>query len=230
MKKKIFILSVMTILFSIMTIFVLVSCEKDINKIDLVNCKISYIENEHLRYDSELFNVLIVRGKREKHFIADGKCVDVSPFTTITLDPIAADLIGKKFSYRLIGDLGEATGTLTKNILGITYSAVLDNSINLGNIVKAEITIDEDLTEITFKNALENKISAEKAIEYAYNELEATLANSFDKNEFKREVYVRYINDIHDRLSPYYWYVSFMIDNTNYKSVLINPDNGAPIK
>lgn len=230
MKKKLFILSVITILFSIITIFVLVSCEKDINKIDLVNSKISYIENEHLRYDSELFNVLIVRGKREKHFVADGKCVDVSPFTTITLDPIAADLIGKKFSYRLIGDSGEATGTLTKNILGVTYSAVLDNSINIGNIVKAEITIDEDLTEITFKNALENKISAEKAIEYAYNELEATLADSFDKNEFKREVYVRYINDIHDRLSPYYWYVSFMTDNTNYKSVLINPDNGAPIK
>lgn len=230
MKKKFILISFVVIICSLIAVFALVSCEKDINKLDLVNNKVSYIEKEHLRYESELFNVLLIRGEREKHFVADGKCVDVSPFTTITLDPIAADLIGKKFSYRLIGESGEATGTLTKNILGVTYSAILDSSINLGNIVKAEITIEEETTEIVFKNALENKISAEKAIEYAYNELETALTDSFDKNEFKREVYVRYINDIHDRQSPYYWYVSFMTDNSDYKSVLINPENGAPIK
>lgn len=230
MKKRFFILSVIVVLFSLIAVFALVSCEKDINKLELVNNKVSYIEKEHLRYESEMFNVLFVRGEREKHFIADGKCVEVSSFSTITLDPIAADLIGKNFSYKIVGESGEATGTLTKNILGITYSTVLDSNINIGKIVKTEITIDEETTEITFTNALENKISAEKAIEYAYNELESALADSFDKNEFKREVYVRYINDTHDRLSPYYWYVSFMADNSDYKSVLINPDNGAPIK
>lgn len=230
MKKKLFILSVITILFSLIAVFTLVSCEKDVDKLDLVNSKISYIEKEHLRYESDMFNVLFVRGLRENHFIADGKCVDVSPFATITLDPIAVDLIGKNFSYRIIGELGEATGSLTKSILGVTYSTVIDSSVDIGKIVKAYITIDDETTEITFTNALENKISAEKAIEYAYNELEVALSDSFDKNIFNREVYVRYINDIHDRQSPYYWYVSFMTDNTNYKSVLINPDNGSPIK
>lgn len=230
MKKKLFILSVITILFSLIALFALVSCEKDVDKLELVNSKISYIEKEHLRYESDIFNVLFVRGAREKHFIADGKCVEVSPFATFTLDPIAVDLIGKNFSYRIIGELGEATGSLTKSILGVTYSAVIDSSVDIGKIVKAEITIDDETTEITFTNALENKISAEKAIEYAYNELEVALSDSFDKNGFNKEVYVRYINDIHDRQSPYYWYVSFMTDNTNYKSVLINPDNGAPIK
>lgn len=230
MKKKLFILSVIAILFSLIAVFALVSCEKDVDKLDLVKSKVSYIEKEHLRYESDMFNVLFVRGEREKHFIADGKCVEVSPFATITLDPIAVDLIGKNFSYRIVGELGEATGSLTKNILGVTYSTVIDSSIDIGKIVKAEITIDNETTEITFTNALENKISAEKAIEYAYYELEVALSDSFDKNLFNREVYVRYINDIHDRQSPYYWYVSFMTDNTNYKSVLINPDNGAPIK
>lgn len=230
MKKKLFILSVITILFSLIAVFTLVSCEKDVDKLDLVNSKVSYIEKEHLRYESDMFNVLFVRGEREKHFIADGKCVEVSPFATITLDPIAVDLIGKNFSYRIVGELGEATGSLTKNILGVTYSTVIDSSIDIGKIVKAEITIDNETTEITFTNTLENKISAEKAIEYAYYELESALSDSFDKNQFNREVYVRYINDIHDRQSPYYWYVSFLTDNTNYKSVLINPDNGAPIK
>lgn len=230
MKKKLFILSVITILFSLIAVFTLVSCEKDVDKLDLVNSKVSYIEKEHLRYESDMFNVLFVRGEREKHFIADGKCVEVSPFATITLDPIAVDLIGKNFSYRIVGELGEATGSLTKSILGVTYSTVIDSSIDIGKIVKAEITIDNETTEITFTNTLENKISAEKAIEYAYYELESALSDSFDKNQFNREVYVRYINDIHDRQSPYYWYVSFMTDNTNYKSVLINPDNGAPIK
>lgn len=230
MKKKLFILSVITILFSLIAVFALVSCEKDVDKLDLVNSKVSYIEKEHLRYESDMFNVLFVRGEREKHFIADGKCVEVSPFATITLDPIAVDLIGKNFSYRIVGELGEATGSLTKSILGVTYSTVIDSSVDIGKIVKAEITIDDETTEITFTNALENKISAEKAIEYAYYELEVALSDSFDKNLFNREVYVRYINDIHDRQSPYYWYVSFMTDNTNYKSVLINPDNGSPIK
>lgn len=230
MKKKLFMLSVIAVLFSLIAVVALVSCEKDVDKLDLVNSKVSYIEKEHLRYESDMFNVLFVRGEREKHFIADGKCVEVSPFATITLDPIAVDLIGKNFSYRIVGELGEATGSLTKNILGVTYSTVIDSSIDIGKIVKAEITIDNETTEITFTNALENKISAEKAIEYAYYELESALSDSFDKNQFNREVYVRYINDIHDRQSPYYWYVSFMTDNTNYKSVLINPDNGAPIK
>lgn len=219
-------LAVITVLLVAVTATALVACGEKPGEMDMIMNKISYREECVITGDNTDFHVKYVKGVKEENFVADGKCVNVKEFAAITLRPINIDMLGREYSYTLIGSEGSISGKFTKNVLGGSYSNNIDVPTNIGTVSGVEIAYDDKKVIVELKDRTADGITSDKAIEYAYNALKEELKDCFINGEFDREVYVRFVNDRQNPQSKYLWYVSFMKDTAHYNSVMIEPQSG----
>lgn len=229
MKKRITII-IAVIALSLVGILIFAGCSKEVDRFDLVKAKISHEQHDLYAGAGENFSASIVIGKKEKTFLADGKVGEMGEYCSITLTPKKVDLYDKQFVYKVVGESGEATGSLVKNLLGASFGGEITEYAKLGAIKSISVTCDNLTEEIPLTNKMLGCITYDKALEYAYNSIKDTLTDEdFADNTFSKEVYIKFINDRTNPDSEYYWYVSMIKDNENFCAILIDPKTGAII-
>ena len=179
---------------------------------------ISYMQTSYYYGRNPEFTVRLVGGESEAMFVADGQTVDVGHFDTLTLVPQHVDLFNETYSYTLVGTTGEIKGELQKDSFGASYSAQIENIAAIGTPNEVRIVGGDIQENIAIQNMLVDAIEGTKAMEIA----QAQLQEKLDADDKEREIYVKYINDVANEESPYYWYVAFIAAPTDYYSVLVD--------
>ncbi len=187
---------------------------------------VSYLETHLYTGETSDFAVCLMRGKREDSFMTDGAVTNMSEFTTLKVTPLKTELFGRQYTYKITGATGELTGTLTKDMFGVSYSAEIQNIDSIGAV--ASVTILSEGVEYTVEltNRLQDMLDWEEALAIAETEFAESIAAETGEDGFGREIHVKFVNNRRDRNSPYYWYVAFIASRTDYWALLIDPSTG----
>lgn len=223
-KKRLFF--ILTIILMASTAVSLIACNKPSDEYKLVEKSVSHMQQELMTGKTANLKANLSVGKKEKQFVADGKVGEMYDFCILTVTPLNLDMFDKKFTYVLTGTNGELKGEMEKNILGVAFSSEIADYSKIGTVTGLVISCNEVAETVKLESQMAGCITAEKALEYAYNALKEALMEDFKDNKFNREVYIKFINDRSNETSPHYWYVSMLKDNEHYVSVLINPIDG----
>lgn len=222
MKKK-FCISLLLIAI-ISCIFVACTPKKSI--LDTLAEEISYTQEGLYCGSSDNFTVSLSLIKKEDSFIADGVVGKLINENTLSIKPSKIDLLDRSYSYCLSGESGTLEGALLKDILGVTFSAMIENIQGIGTPLKLTITYDDISEEILLTNQLEGAITYMQALESAYNNFKEQIDIALQEKNFGREIYIKYVSDNYNDEKSNYWYVSFIKDRNDYFCALIDPKTG----
>ena len=179
---------------------------------------ISYLQTTYYYGHNANFAVRLVGGESEELFVADGKTMDVAHFDTLSLVPQHVDLFNESYTYTLVGTTGEITGNLQKDSFGASYTADIAAIDSIGTPTEVRIAGESVQETIALTDMLQDAITGTKAMEIAQQALQAKL----EADDKEREIYIKYINDVGNDQSPYYWYVAYIAAPTDYYSVLVD--------
>ncbi len=203
--------------------FSLVGCKDKPQESEKKDC-ISYIQTTFFKGNNQNFEVKICQGVSELLFVADGKTNEKKPFSRITLTPNSVDLFENEYTFQVIGDKGEVSGSFNKESFGAYYMA--DISLEtIGTPQHVVISYQNNKKEIELTNMLSGCISALDAL----NKAQEALNENLEKDNKDREIYIRMINNQSNPQSTYYWYVAFIANPQDYYAVLVNPTDGTII-
>lgn len=205
---------------------VLFACTPDKSVLDTLADEISYAQEGLYCGSNDNFSVSLSLIKKEDSFIADGVVGKLINENTLSVKPSKIDLLDKQYSYCLSGESGTLEGALLKDILGVTFSAMIENVKGIGSPLKLTITYDGVSEEIELTNQLEGAITYMKALECAYNNFKEEIDLAMLEKEFGREIYIKYVSDNYNDEKSNFWYVSFIKDRNNYFCALIDPKTG----
>jgi len=212
MKNRIY-LSIISAILLFSVIFV--ACKKQEEATETEN--VSYSQTTLFTGSNDTFNVSLSSGISEKLFIADGKTTDVGNFVLLKVTPLSPDLLNVELKYKLVGDKGETTDSLSKDAFGAYLSAEPDLNV-IGNPLCIYLINGEKETQIELKDEMQDRISSAQALQIAKEKIKDKL----EADDKDRETYVRLINNAENKDSAYYWYVAFIASPTDYYSVLID--------
>jgi len=187
---------------------------------------VSYLETHLYTGETVEFAVCLMRGKREDSFLTDGVVTNLSEFTTLKVTPLKKELFGLTYTYKITGANTELTGSLTKDMFGVSYSAELQAIDSIGTLASVTILSEGVENTVTLTNRLQDMLDWQAALGIAEKEFAESIASETDKEGFPREIHIKLVNNRHDRTSPYYWYVAFIASRTDYWAILINPSTG----
>lgn len=235
MKRRILMIIIVIILACLAVVFA--GCDKKPAQdkgYKLMSEQVSYIENSIYSGEDKSYSAKLIIGAKEESFIADGKVVNVKPFSTLAVTPLNMDGASKQYTYSLVGSKGEVTGSLQKNLLGASYgvnfkfdSGTLIDSI--GDPIKLVITNDKTSVDIELVNNIKDFITPDKAIEYTYGAMQEYVKSCLVDGRLDGEVYVRLLKDRASSTPKYYWYVAIMRDSKSFANALIDPKSGAVV-
>ena len=229
MKKSLFL--ILTILV-VLCVFCFVGCKKSDptpEKTGLQTRVSTYQEAVYVGSDDS-FDVSFVTGEAEKLIVIDGEVGEMAPFATLTVTPLAFALFNNTYTYLLKGESGERSGNLTKDVIGASFSADLENAKEIGKVQSVTIIaegISENLVELT--NKLDGALSWKEALAIAEKELAEAITAESDTGALPREIYVKLVNALSDADAPYYYYVSFIKSSSDYWALLLDPMTGEVI-
>ncbi len=164
------------------------------------------------------FAVSVEVGKREKNFVADGKCVDVEDFVQIEIVPLVKNEY-ESINYVLSGEDATYSGELVVSSNG-EWTAVIDVAFAPSSV---SITAGVDSAEITLSNVLDGCLSAQEVQNIAKDAFKERIDKETALGKGDREVYIKLISG--DR-KTYYYYVSFIGEGVDYWAMLVNPQSG----
>jgi len=179
---------------------------------------------------NEDFAAHFVTGEAEKLVVVDGKVGDLARFATLTVTPLSASLFNNTYTYTLVGETGEKSGDLKKDVIGATFSAEVEGAADIGKITAVRIVSEGILdSEIPLANKLEGALSWKDILKIAEAELEEQITAESDTGELQREIYIKLVNAMPDEDAPYYYYVSFIKSPAEYWALLLDPVKGEVI-
>ena len=179
---------------------------------------------------SEDFSVNFVTGEAEKLIVVDGKVGDLARFATLTVTPLSASLFNNTYTYTLVGEKGEKSGDLKKDVIGATFSAEAEGADDLGKITSVRIVSEGILNcEVPLANKLEGALDWKGILKIAEEELKTQITEEAGTSELQREIYVKLVNAMPDEDAPYYYYVSFIKSPSEYWALLLDPVKGEVI-
>ena len=178
----------------------------------------------------EDFAVHFVTGEAEKLIVVDGKVGDIAPFATLTVTPLSASLFNNTYTYTLVGETGEVSGDLKKDVIGATFSAEAEGVDAIGKITTVRIVSDGILNvEVPLADKLEGALGWKEILKIAEEELQEQITAESDTGELQREIYIKLVNAMPDEDAPYYYYVSFIKSPAEYWALLLDPVKGEVI-
>lgn len=210
----------------IISVFALSACNKKKNKdVDLCS-NISYAETNKYIGVADEFRVTVTAGIKEKLFIADGLAQNVGEFAQISVTPLKTSLIKQNYTFTLLGESCELSGSLTRDV--VTHNFVADVELGECKNKLTSIKIKYGDAEITIPltDKLLDKITYQQALDIAKGELKEQIEGNVTDGKLNREITVKLIRDKRNPESPYYWYVSFIAADNGYWAVLLDPTTG----
>ncbi|MGI6701110.1 MAG: hypothetical protein ACOX3U_01380 [Christensenellales bacterium] len=199
------------------------ACDKQEEKFNLSD-NVSYYDTHLYTGESSNFAIKIVRGKKELTPVADGVAGDLVEFATLKVTPLHMDLFNKQYAYKLKGENGEITGELAKDMFGVSFSSELTNIASVGDLQSVTITATGVEETIELTNRLKDMLEWEDVLSISETQFKDKI--QLEKDDFKREIHIKYINNRTDRHSPYYWYIAYIASTTDYWAVLLDPETG----
>ena len=228
MKKSIhkgIIFSLIILVVLVMSVM-LVGCNKVDKKLQSMQSNISYYNNEMLVAEDANFYIELVSGSREKALIADGEVGEMAEYCTMNVTPVNLDMTNRSLTFKVTGEAGVYEGSLEKSIIGINYTANIEELQKLGAIKNVTITLGEQNFEYTLSNINTNGIDYKKAVESVYNNCAEDLENMFDGNSFKSEIYIKISCDRSKNPKEYFWFVNVVENSDNIFCVLVDMQTG----
>ena len=199
-----------------------VGCAEQKTNLEKISERTSYMQNALYTASDDNFDVSLSIIMQEEHFIADGKTDKVMNVSTLTLTPHNADALSNTYEYTLKGSKSSATGSISKNRLGINLACKIENIADLGDLESLTLTLNETSLEYSLSNICPAECNAENALEIAYNHYKEKIDTSLADNSFDRECYVKLITQTEED-GKYFWYVSFIKNKGDYWSVIVDP-------
>ena len=179
---------------------------------------------------NEDFTTHFVTGEAEKLIVVDGKVGDLARFATLTVTPLSSSLFNNTYTYTLVGETGEKSGDLVKDVIGATFSAEVGDFSEIGTLRSVRIVSENILaSDIPLVNKLEGALGWKEILKIAKTELESTITQETDTGELQREIYIKLVNAMPDEDAPYYYYVSFIKSPADYWALLLDPIKGEVI-
>ena len=228
MKKSIhkgIIFSLIILVVLVMSVM-LVGCNKVDKKLQSMQSNISYYNNEMLVAEDANFYIELVSGSREKALIADGEVGEMAEYCTMNVTPVTLDMTNRSLTFKVTGEAGVYEGSLEKSIIGINYTANIEELQKLGAIKNVTITLGEQNFEYTLSNINTNGIDYKKAVESVYNNCAEDLESMFDGNSFKSEIYIKISCDRSKNPKEYFWFVNVVENSDNIFCVLVDMQTG----
>lgn len=228
MKKSIhkgIIFSLIILVVLVMSVM-LVGCNKVDKKLQSMQSNISYYNNEMLVAEDANFYIELVSGSREKALIADGEVGEMAEYCTMNVTPVNLDMTNRSLTFKVTGEAGVYEGSLEKSIIGINYTANIEELQKLGAIKNVTITLGEQNFEYTLSNINTNGIDYKKAVESVYNNCAEDLESMFDGNSFKSEIYIKISCDRSKNPKEYFWFVNVVKNSDNMFCVLVDMQTG----
>lgn len=207
----------------------LVGCAKKTD-FDAVKKQVSYEQTSFYMGENDNMCVELATANREIALIADGTVGDMAISTTLQLHPKQSDFYDKSYNYKIVGEKGEISGVMDKNIIGLGYNAQINDVDKIGNITSVGITAENISEELAMNNILSGQMEAMTALECVYNEIkEVLIENEFEKGKFTREVGVKVVRDRSQAETVCYWYVTMTKDTSTMMAFLVNMQDGSII-
>ena len=230
MKKKFFI--ALAALLTLTCLFALASCGKKSSapkKEGLEKLVSTYHDGVYVGANED-FTANLTTGESEKLIVADGKVGELARFATLTVTPLTSSLFNNVYTYVLIGESGEKTGDLEKDVIGASFTAEIDNIETIGKITSVKI-VAQDILEsaIELQNKLDGALTWKEIVKIAETEFKDAIKEESDTGALPREIYVKLVNARATDDSPYYYYVSFIKSPSDYWALLLDPTTGAVI-
>lgn len=223
-KKSIFFVS---ILMCILTIsLVLVGCESGNKKLQSMQESVSYFNDTMFVAEDSNFYLEITKGEREKTLIADGEVGEMAGFCMINVTPISLDMTNRVLKFKLLGDKGVYEGSLEKSILGVNFSANINEVEKLGTIHTAQLIVGDEQMEYKLSSVTEGNLDYKKVVESLFNNCMDELESMFDGNKFKSEIYIKISCDRSKEQKEYYWFVNVVENSDNMFCALVDMQTG----
>ena len=179
---------------------------------------------------NEDFGAQLFAGESEKLIVVDGKVGELTSFATLTVTPLAASLFNNTYTYTVVGEAGERSGDLVKDVIGATFSAELNDLSDLGKITTVKIIATDILeSEVPMTDKLEGALGWKDVLKIAEAELADEIKTESDTGALEREIYIKLVNAMPDDDAPYYYYVSFIKSPADYWALLLDPVKGEVI-
>ncbi len=176
------------------------------------------------------FSLQLVTGESEKLIVIDGKVGELARFATLTVTPLTASLFNNTYTYTVIGEAGERSGDLVKDVIGATFSAELRDIAEIGKVTAVKVVAADILeSEIPLANKLEGTLGWKDVLKIAEEELKESIQAESDTGALEREIYIKLVNALPDDEAPYYYYVSFIKSPADYWALLLDPVKGEVI-
>ena len=226
--KKLF-KAILPIVILAVIIVACVGCTKDQKtNLEKLSERASYMQTALYTASDDNFDVSLSVVTQEEHFIADGKIDKVMEITTLTLAPRNADALANTYEYTIKGSKSSATGSISKNKLGINLACKIENISELGDIESLTLTLGETSLEYTLANLCPAECDGSNAFEIAYTHYQEKIDAALADNSFDRECYVKLLTQTEEE-GKYYWYVSFIKDKSDYWSAIVDPQTNEVI-
>lgn len=224
MKKRItkYVIGMLLICTGVLLVYVLCF---NVNPISLATENISEIRQHYFVGNDDLNHVCVSTGTRENPYLLDGIHNEMTDFGIVVLKTTLLGITEPSCTLTLNGT--DYTGVMERNPYDNTY--VMD----IGQFIPSDATllvkIQIQSTEYTYTPTIisnEWEITAEKAMEIGFDNLEQVIKNLISGRQFLGECYVKIVSDPSNQLGMYYWYVSVMDRQGNSHAVVIDSTNG----
>ena len=200
-----------------------IGCTPQKTNLEKLSEHTSYMQNALYTASDDNFDVSLSVISQEEHFIADGKVDKVMEICTLTLAPHNLDSLANTYEYTIKGSKSSATGSISKNKLGINLACKIENCSDLGDIESLTLTLGEDTIEYTLANLCPEECDGANALEIAYAHYQEKIDAALAEKSFDRECYVKLLTQTQEE-GKYYWYVSFIKDKNDYWSAIVDPN------
>ena len=199
-----------------------VGCSEQKTNLEKLSEHTSYMQNALYTATDDNFDVSLSVITQEEHFIADGKTDAIMEISTLTLTPHNVETLSNTYAYTIKGSKSSATGSISKNKLGINLACKVENISELGELESLTLTLDETSIEYTLANICPAECDGESALEIAYAHYQEKIDTALADNSFDRECYVKLLTQTEEE-GKYFWYVSFIKDKGDYWSAIVDP-------
>ncbi len=205
---------------------ILTACKPPKTNLELVADTVSTYQTGLWTGNHEAMDIALTVMQEEDVFLTDGLVGTQVARTQLSLRPKQVELLDKTFTYTLTGESGELKGQLTRNRLGVSFTADITGLEGIGAVQSVTIHDGETEYAIELSNRLDGMIDYLAALKIGYETFQPQIDALLGEKAWNREVYIRMIHDAHSPSGGYYWYVSFIASRDDYWAVLMTTDSG----
>lgn len=210
----------------ILSMFLLVSCQKAPEKQDVYKGSISDLTTDVLEGVTDNFTVTISIGEREKQPSLDGKCGEKQTFFMIRVMPTKVTT-QSTVEYKLTAGDKTYNGVLPKALSTRGYMQDLEKSVAYDKEMDIELIYGDVTETVKLKSVIaDGMLDYEQAVAKLTEKYGEKITELTNGQTFNGEIIVRLISDKKSTDKHFYWYMAIVDGEKNMSSCLVDATSG----